>query len=89
MGVMEQDGGGYVLGGHVVSEPGQPLAPHPANVVGQMIFYRRHSPRMPHSERRWHYLGFDPVSQITPVARNSPSSSCVSPSNPFSTSSVC
>ena len=37
VGFVEQDGGDHVLGGHVVSEPGQPLTAHPANVVGQMV----------------------------------------------------
>ena len=54
-GVVEQEDGGHVLGGHVLSEPGQPLAPHPTNVAGQMILHRYHPLRMPHPERRWHH----------------------------------
>ena len=55
VGSVEQNGGGHVLGRHVVSEPVQPLAPHPANVADQLILHRRHPLRMPHLVRRRHH----------------------------------
>ena len=55
VGSVEQNGGGHVQGRHVVSEPGQPLAPQPANGADQLILHRRHPLRMPHLVQRRHH----------------------------------
>jgi hypothetical protein len=51
MGIVEYQDEGHALFDHVVSEPVQPLAIHPTDVVGRGLFHRVHVTTLPHPGR--------------------------------------